>query len=577
MHPLLRRQLSKIGVDESGPTPEQWRALLERVSATYSQADQDRYMLERSLEHSSEEMQSLYEDLRKTTEAEIERKSDELASSLALMKSVQESVREGILVVDTARTVVSFNQNCVAMSRSAPKIVGGVPDAMMKNLETLVEDQAQFAARIIEIYGEPEMIATDEIVLRDGRIVSRYSAPVRAKDGAVTGRVWSFRDVTVERKLAARRAVVAERMASVGQLVASVAHEINNPLAYIAGNVELAMDALAQGDTRRMRATVEALADAKAGVERINVIVRDLRALSRVDDETREVTDLHAVLETALQMANNELRHRAQVIRELDVVPLVSANPVRLTQVFLNLLLNAAHAIPDGRASANIVTVRTSTTASGAARIEVIDTGSGMDADTLERIFDPFFTTKPMGVGTGLGLSICRGIVDKLGGSIDVESRLGAGSTFVVELPASAPTSTRNGRAPSDNPAPVTERRAILVVDDDPQIRRWVERALHDDEVTSVASVDAAALAIETRKFDAILCDVMMPDRTGLDMHGILQHRHPELLPRIVFMSGGAFTPTLAAFIEKVPNICLKKPFTRTELERAVETASSAR
>jgi CheY-like chemotaxis protein len=221
--------------------------------------------------------------------------------------------------------------------------------------------------------------------------------------------------------------------------------------------------------------------------------------------------------------------------------------------------------------------VKTSTTASGNARIEVHDTGSGMDADTLERIFDPFFTTKPMGAGTGLGLSICRGIIDNLGGSIDVESRLGSGSNFIVELPPSAPAPYLSGHTTNHQHTTRGERRSILVVDDDPQIRRWIERALYDDDVTSVASVDAAALALETRSFDAILCDVMMPDRTGLDMHGLLQHRHPELLPRIVFMSGGAFTPTLAAFIEKVPNTCLKKPFTRAELERAVESAASTR
>ncbi|HVH44604.1 MAG TPA: ATP-binding protein [Labilithrix sp.] len=562
MHSLLERELEELGIpEETGPTPTQWRALRERLSAKL-----EAHQHEASAREAQQAQQT----------AALQKQSDELASRLALMTSVQESVREAIVVVDCNLSVLWFNRHFVELWHVPPEVVerASTPE-LLDPVIALVADAERFLARIREIHAAPEATSTDELELTDGRIISRYSAPVIAFDGKVEGRVWCFRDVTEKRRLAARRAVVAERMASVGQLVASVAHEINNPLAYIDGNVEVVMEALENED--EAPELVTALADARAGVERIKVIVRDLRVLSRIDDETREPTDLHAVLEAALQMANNELRHHAQVIRELGTVPLVSANGVRLTQVFLNLLVNAAHALPVGRASANTVTVRTSTSACGGARIEIEDTGTGIAPEHLERIFDPFFTTKQLGAGTGLGLSICKGIIDKLGGSIEVESRPGVGTTFTVELPPGMPPSRRPGRTSLTPASKRGARRSILVVDDDAHIRRWLERVLAHHEVTTVTSVDAAEQAISVCSFDVIVCDVMMPDRTGLDMYGVIQRKHPELLSRVVFISGGVFTPKLSSFIENVSNPCLRKPFTKNELERAIEAVAPAR
>jgi signal transduction histidine kinase len=582
MHPLLERQLRKVGLDsKSPPSAEGWRALLERVSAAYAQADQDRYIGERALEQTSEEMAELYDELRATSDVEIAQKT-ELAKSLALVTAVLESVADGILVMDASGKVLNYNHHFVEIWRipdDAVQQFGRRDDdgkLLLEHCRAWLLRPDEEIARAEEHATAPEALVVDDLELIDGRMLSRYSSPIRTPDGEMRARVWCFRDVTEERRLAARRAVVAERMASVGQLVASVAHEINNPLAYIAGNVDVVLDALEREEPLEVDGLVDALEDARAGVDRIKVIVRDLRALSRVDDETREPTDLRSVLETALQMASNELRHRARIVRDLRLVPLVNANPVRLTQVFLNLLVNAAHAIPDGRASENQITVRTTTSTTGRPRIEIRDTGCGIAPENLERIYDPFFTTKPVGSGTGLGLSICKGIIDKLGGSIEVQSRLGSGTTFVVELPPSSLTTRRESRAPGVVHA-ATNRRSVLVVDDDAKIRRWCQRILVRHEVTTVPSVEAAEEVLTTRSFDAIVCDVMMPDRTGLDLHQLLQSRHPDLLSRVVFMSGGTFTPVLSAFLETVPNTCLKKPFPKDELERAIELAAHAR
>jgi signal transduction histidine kinase/ActR/RegA family two-component response regulator len=551
LHPLLARQLASIGIDRDTPPPSAraWRAFIERVSASY-------------------------DELQESGAAQIEQKDEELAKERAMTSGVLESVADGILVVNASGSIATFNRLFLDMWRLPPElrsaIARGCDDALITaHTTTLVANPEPFNQRIQQIYADRSGVATDELQLTDGRSLTRYTAPVRTTSGEVRARVWCFRDVTEGRKLEVRRAVVAERMASVGQLVASAAHEINNPLAYIGGNVEVVLDTLQSGEELHMRDLVEALEDARTGVERIKIIVRDLGALSKLDDDTREPMDIRAVLETALQMANNELRHRARVVHQLHAVPLVSASAVRLTQVFLNLLMNAAHAIPDGRASENTVSVTTFTGPAGEAAIEIKDTGKGIEHRHLERIYDPFFTTKPVGSGTGLGLTICKGIIEKLGGSIEVESRAGVGTTFTVRLPPSTPAVAAPARLSA---APVRSplRRTILIIDDDAQIRRSLQRVLSQHDVTAVSSVTAAEEMIKTATFDVILCDVMMPDRTGLDMHALLTSRRPDLLPRVIFMSGGAFTPALSTFLATVENLCLTKPFGREELERAI-------
>ncbi|MBX3204877.1 MAG: response regulator [Labilithrix sp.] len=513
--------------------------------------------------------------------AEIERKDEQLAENLAMTRGVLEAVAEAIVVVDATGKVTSSNRGFFEMWRIPEPLrqaaeAGGDVEPLLRHCATLAARPESFIERARQLRADRDAVVTEDLALADGRTISRYTSPVQSSTGEVRARVWCYRDVTEARALAARRAVVAERMASVGQLVGSVAHEINNPLAYIAGNLDVVVEALASGPPMHTDEMIEALEDARTGVERIKIIVRDLRALSRRDDETRETMDVRTVLETALQMANNELRHRARIVRNLQIAPPVSANAVRLTQVFLNLLLNAAHAIPDGRASENTVTVTTSRSPLGGAAIEIRDTGGGIAPEHLERVFDPFFTTKPMGTGTGLGLTICKGIVEKLDGTISVESNPGLGTTVTVELPPSTPTRLHPSRV-STPPAPAPRRRSILVVDDDARIRRWFQRILTHHDLTVVASVEAAEEAIKIGSFDVIFCDVMMPDRTGMDMHEAIATRRPDLLARVVFMSGGAFTPALSTFLETVPNLCLKKPFGRDAITGAIDSVVAGR
>ncbi|NTX39491.1 GAF domain-containing protein [Myxococcus sp. CA033] len=244
-------------------------------------------------------------------------------------------------------------------------------------------------------------------------------------------------DVT-DRKAMQAQLVVSDRLAAVGTLAAGVAHEINNPLAFVLSNlsflsVELQSVAreLPLGRTSEME---EVLREAVDGAHRVRQIVRDLRTFSRGDDEVATAVNLQAVLESAITMARGELKMRAQIIRDYRDVPSVEGNEGRFGQVFLNLLINAAQSIPEGKPEHNEVRVILRPLGDRVI-VEVHDTGVGMTPEVCARIFDPFFTTKPVGEGTGLGLSICHGIVTGFGGDISVESEVGRGSIFRVSLP----------------------------------------------------------------------------------------------------------------------------------------------
>jgi signal transduction histidine kinase len=243
--------------------------------------------------------------------------------------------------------------------------------------------------------------------------------------------------VRTERARMRERLLLSERLVSVGTLAAGVAHEINNPLAVAMANLECVLEGLAPDavGSREVTAYAEPLRDIEEALKRIRDIVRDVKLFSRPQESKASAVDVRSVIDSSVRMAWNEIRHRVRVIKEFGPVPLVTANESRLGQVVLNLIVNAAHAVPEGRADDNTLRLITRTLEDGRAVIEVADAGCGIPKENLERIFDPFFTTKPVGVGTGLGLAICHTIVAELGGEIEVDSEVGRGTTFRVLLP----------------------------------------------------------------------------------------------------------------------------------------------
>jgi CheY-like chemotaxis protein/anti-sigma regulatory factor (Ser/Thr protein kinase) len=294
---------------------------------------------------------------------------------------------------------------------------------------------------------------------------------------------------------------------------------------------------------------------------RVARIVQSLRIFSRVDDEQRAPTELAAVVEAACALAGNEIRHRARLVKIYRPLPPVEANDARLTLVFYNLFINAAQAITEGRANDNQISLR-AWTENGQAVVEIRDTGAGIAPLHLPRIFDPFFTTKPQGIGTGLGLSVCRSIVSALGGEITVETTVGVGSAFKVALPAyvgpprppaiATRVSTGTGRSGK-----------ILVIDDDAAICTTIRRTLgrKHQVLTTTSGSEAIERIGAGERFDLILCDLMMPVVTGMEVYTRIASVAPEQAERMVFLTGGAFTPAARDFLQRVPNVRFDKPF----------------
>jgi two-component system, cell cycle sensor histidine kinase and response regulator CckA len=390
------------------------------------------------------------------------------------------------------------------------------------------------------------------------------------QDGKVTGIVLIARDVTNKKQTEAQL-LAADRLAQVGTLAAGVAHEINNPLGAVLANLCFAQDA-AEGDSTISPAQMrEALDEARVAAERVREIVRDLTMLARSEDGPASSADLTKVIESTLRIAGNEIRHRARLITELGPVPRVRGSEARLGQVLLNLVVNAMHAIAEGQQDAEIRVV-TRMEGQRMVAVDVTDTGHGMNEDVQRRLFTPFFTTKPMGQGTGLGLSICERIVTGLGGQIRVRSAVGVGSTFSVLLPVADASANDTVRQARPRTAPVQTAR-VLVIDDEPIVARAIGRALHGHEIVSAGGGKEAFELLEQHPpFDVILCDLMMPEMTGIDFYEELVRRDARAGERVVFLTGGAFTDSAKRFLDRVPNARLGKPFGSPELQKLIDS-----
>jgi len=433
---------------------------------------------------------------------------------------------------------------------------------------------------VMQRMGETERFGRSQqaevrMLRRDGSVVVVEAEGMRLEFDGKPAHLVLGRDVSERREMFARMAL-ADRMLSVGTLAAGVAHEINNPLAYVISNLEILANELSDDRSSRLdRAQIAAvLADARDGATRVSAIVRDLRALSRQGDELSGPVDVLAVLASSIKMAHNEVRHRAPIVESYSrPLPYVRANASRLGQVFLNLLLNAAQAIVEGHAESNEIRVRARTINDGRqVCVEVEDTGVGMSPAVQQRIFDPFFTTKPVNVGTGLGLSISHQIIESIGGEISVTSAPGRGSTFRVTLPVAA-EAMAPAPAPAAGATGVSLR--VLMIDDEPAVGRATRLLLAPEHevVVVTRAKDALGRLHAGEHYDVILCDLMMPEMSGIEFYEQLAQVAPAYLRRIVFLTGGAFTPHAQEFLESVGSH-LEKPFTERALRRAIENIS---
>jgi PAS domain S-box-containing protein len=377
-----------------------------------------------------------------------------------------------------------------------------------------------------------------------------------------------MQDVT-QRKALEERVLLSDRMASLGTLAAGVAHEINNPLTYVKGNIEHVRSEIEHlpGVTEDVLA---ALDDAIMGADRMRRIVRDLTIFTRGTVESDTEVDLNRVVASSITIAENSFRHHAALSLQLGSTPVVRASEARLGQVVVNLVVNAAHAVQAAE-SAGSIRVTTRTDERGNAVIEVADDGIGIAPDDLARIFDPFFTTKPVGEGTGLGLSISHSIVRSLGGDIHVESTKGAGTTFRVTLPASDGSHVAPAPSVKNRTMPTATKPRVLVIDDERPVLSAMRRLLaRDCDVEIIDSGRGALERVARERFDVVLCDVMMPDVSGIAVYEALHESDPALARRLVFMTGGAFASEARALVDRTSLPLLAKPIDADELRRII-------
>jgi signal transduction histidine kinase len=360
----------------------------------------------------------------------------------------------------------------------------------------------------------------------------------------------------------------SEQLARLGRLAAGVAHEINNPLTYVIHNLEYAVG------RKEARSSVsdleEALDDARQGAERIRFIVRDLTALAPHDADKLETVHLASLLGSCVKFVSHDLGDRARLVFDPGPPLYARANPTRLSQVFLNLLTNAAQAIEPGNPSSNIVRL-SARSAGDMVEVIVSDTGCGIPADRIDHVFEPFYTTKAVGKGTGLGLSLTRSIVEGLGGSIHVRSVAGEGTTFVVQVPRTAcepaVVAAENATDAARNRRPGGSIARILIVDDDRLVARSLKRALspHRADIAIGGYAGLDRLRREPDAFDAVLCDVLMPDLDGVELYRIVSEKDPTTAEKFIFVTG-ATTPQAQAFLDGISNPRVHKPIHPEEI-----------
>ncbi|PYO37537.1 MAG: hypothetical protein DMD37_11470 [Gemmatimonadetes bacterium] len=474
-----------------------------------------------------------------------------------LMQLLSSGKREWELTVDTishaicivdAQGVVRRGNRVFAELVQVP--VTALPGRPWMGL--LPPNWADLVARALAGPGGPAL------ELRQGDRIYLVSAVPMAGEAAGDA-VLLFEDTTDKRRLQ-EQLVQSEKMSAIGQLIAGVAHDLNNPLASVVGFADFLSES---GEVPPSLA--EPLQVIRQEAERAANIVRNLLTFARKQEGARRPQAIRPLLEATLALLRNQLM-ALKVEAELEVepgTPEIEMNPNEITQVFVNLVNNAAQAIAaTGRPGRVRVTARP--WLDGVA-VSIADDGPGIPEELAPRVFEPFFTTKPEGEGTGLGLSICQGIVKEHGGRITLDPGPKVGATFTVELP-------RGTRAPRLTPPPATltvpRALRLLVVDDELPILHYMRATLeswgHTVEIASDGS-EALERAL-AQPFDAIICDLRMPRLGGREMYQQLAQRHPAVAERIIFATGDTVRGDTLRFLESLGRPFLHKPFTLAEL-----------
>jgi len=491
-------------------------------------------------------------------------RQEALAQSEARYTELVESASDAIFTVDAEGRFTSVNRALeIATGRARDNLLG-------EHFSSVIDARDRDAMQ--HVLGETLKGRRQRQELRylDANGVSRPGAMLTApvvESGNVSGLLGIVRDMS-EEKLLIEQLVQQEKLAAIGQLVSGVAHELNNPLASVMAFSQLV---LANPDDDAERD--ESLRTIHAEAKRAAKIVSNLLTFARQHPPQRTTTPVNEVISSVLEMRRYALAvHGVELdVRLESSLPAIWADPFQLQQVILNLVGNAEQALSGWRGEKRIVV--TSETRGARIMVTVSDSGPGIPAAEIDRVFNPFYTTKGIGKGTGLGLSVSDGIVREHGGSIRVESA-GGGASFIVELPVTVPPGGEPATAVAEPEVMASGTRAlsILVVDDEPAIRSAVVRyfaGLGHTVDAAATGADAHAL-LESRRYDAVLLDLRMPDTGGDAIYRELVERDPSHAARVIFLTGDVQSDATQRFIEATGRVRVTKPFTFDELTRAV-------
>ena len=463
-------------------------------------------------------------------------------------------------------------KGCASSAAAARSQVSNAPGGRL--WATTLRDELVAAAR--DTVGKGS--AADRTLSLEGRTYALRAYPISGRRA-----VLSMRDTTDEREDEVRR-LQSEKLASIGMLAAGVAHEINNPAAFVLANIEALTGhlRLLQEKVRELPEPVVAglglpdvlfeataiLQESKEGMARIHRIVRDLGSFSRADDDASATVDVNAAVESALTTCcATRIKYRSLRLEAADLraTQAVRGNQARLGQVFLNIIINARPGLRrDGRQAQRRARAQLRRGRSGRRRDRGQRRKPGIPSEVVPRIFDSFFTTKPRGIGTGLGLPISLGIVRGLGGQLTVDSRPGEGATFRVRLPAVEPVPSPVTQPSEITPTPREYvKRRVLAVDDEALLLKAYRRMLSDIHAvdTALGGVEGLRAIERDPAYDVVLCDLQMPELSGMALHEAVRARWPALADRFVFVTGGAFSPDAKRFLEESVCAVIQKPF----------------
>jgi two-component system NtrC family sensor kinase len=409
------------------------------------------------------------------------------------------------------------------------------------------------------------------VEVRAGERVLIVTAIGTGEPGAA---VLLFEDQTEKRRLQ-DQLLQSEKMSAIGQLIAGVAHDLNNPLASVVGFSDLLGEA---ADVPPRLA--EPLAVIRQEAERASAIVRNLLSFARRHEGERQTQSIRPILESTILLLKNQLMaHKVELTFAAEPgLPEVEVHANQIKQVFVNIINNAAQAIRGANRTGGRITVLAKCWLDGVA-VCISDNGPGMPESVAQHVFEPFFSTKSEGEGTGLGLSICQGIVKEHGGSMTVDPGPGTGATFTVELPGARAQATESlAEAPSPAAVETTAvQLRVLVVDDEPHILHYMQATLESwgHEVVLASDGSQALKRALTQPFDLIICDLRMPRLGGREMYQTLAQMHPAVAERMVFATGDTVRGDTLQFLEQLGRPFLHKPFKLDELRRVLADVKS--